>query len=117
MQKIMVKTHLIIKDIQNEYHMNWCGKLFDAKPALNENGMPTFVIIGSQSRMEINTIDINYLERCAKKLTSPKGRGAISVDKAYIYIKEVGGNEKLLGILTHKRVKTFAPMYDKVGYK
>lgn len=117
MQEIMVKTHLIVKDIHEEYHMNWCGKLFDAKPALNENGMPTFVIISSQSRMEINTIDINYLERCAKKLTSPKGRSAVSTDKAYIYIKEVGGNEKLLGILTHKRVKTFAPMYDKVGYK
>ena len=117
MQEIMVKTHLIIKDIHEEYDMNWCGKLFDAKPALNENGMPTFVIIGSQSRMELNTIDINYLERCAKKLTSPKGRSAISTDKAYVYIKEVGGNEKLLGILTHKRVKTFAPMYDKVGYK
>ena len=117
MQEIMVKTHLIIKDIHEEYNMNWCGKLFDTKPALNENGMPTFVIIGSQSRMELNTIDINYLERCAKKLTSPKGRSAVSTDKAYIYIKEVGGNEKLLGILTHKRVKTFAPMYDKVGYK
>ena len=117
MQEIMVKTHLIIKDIHEEYDINWCGKLFDAKPALNENGMPTFVIISSQSRVELNTIDINCLERCAKKLTSPKGRGAISVDKAYIYIKEVGGNEKLLGILTHKRVKTFAPMYDKVGYK
>ena len=113
----MVKTHLIIKDIQNEYHMNWCGKLFDAKPALNENDIPTFIIVGSQSRIELSTIDINYLERCAKKLTSPKGRGAVSIDKAYIYIKEVGGNEKLLGILTHKRVKTFAPMYDKVGYK
>ena len=117
MQEIMIKTHLIIKDIQNEYHMNWCGKLFDAKPALNENGMPTFIIISSQSRIELNTIDINYLERCAKKLTFPKGRDAVSVDKAYIYIKEVGGNEKLLGILTHNHVKSFAPMYDKVGYK
>lgn len=117
MQEIMVKTHLIIKDIQNEYHMNWCGKLFDAKPALNENGIPTFVIIGSQRRMELNTIDMNYLENCAKRLTSPKGRGAVSTDKARIYIKEVDGNEKLLGILTHKRVKTFAPMYDKVGYR
>ena len=117
MQEIMVKTHLIIKDIQNEYHMNWCGKLFDAKPALNENGMPIFIIISGQSRMELSTIDINYLEKCAKKLTSPKGRSAVSTDKAYVYIKEVGGNEKLLGILTHKRVKTFAPMYDKVGYK
>ena len=113
----MIKTHLIIKDIRDEYDMNWCGKLFDAKPALNENGMPIFVIIGSQRRMELNTIDMNYLENCAKRLTSPKGRGAVSTDKAYVYIKEVGGNEKLLGILTHKRVKTFAPMYDKVGYK
>ena len=117
MQEIMVKTHLIIKDIHEEYDMNWCGKLFDAKPALNENGMPIFIIIGSQSRMELSTIDMNYLENCAKRLTSPKGRGAVSTDKAYIYIKEISGNEKLLGILTHKRVKTFAPMYDKVGYK
>ena len=61
MQEIMVKTHLIIKDIHEEYNMNWCGKLFDAKHALNENGMPTFIIIGSQSRMEINTIDINTI--------------------------------------------------------
>lgn len=117
MQEIKVKTHLIITDIHEEYDMNWCGKLFDAKPSLNENGMPIFVIISSQSRIELSTIDINYLEKCAKKLTFPKGRGAISVDRAYIYIKEVNGNEKLLGILTHKRVKSFAPMYDKVGYK
>lgn len=117
MQEIMIKTHLIITDIHEEYHMNWCGKLFDAKPTLNENGMPIFVIIGSQSRMELSTIDMNYLEKCAKKLTYPKGRGAVSVDKAYIYIKEVDDNEKLLGILTHKRVKSFAPMRDKVGYR
>ena len=117
MQEIMVKTHLIIKDIQNEYHMNWCGKLFDAKPSIDENCMIMFIIINSQSRIELNTIDINYLEKCAKKLTSPKDRGTVSVDKPYIYMKEVSCNEKLLSILTHKRVKTFAPMYDKVGYK
>ena len=117
MQEIMVKTHLIITDIHEEYHMNWCGKLFDAKPALNEDGMPVFAIVGSKSRMEISTISMNHLENCAKRLTYPKGRGAVSTDKAYVYIKEVGGNEKLLGILTHKRVKSFAPMHDKVGYK
>ena len=117
MQEIMVKTHLIITDIHEEYHINWCGKLIDTKPALDKNGMPIFVIIGSQSRIEVSTIDINYLEKCAKKLTYPKGRGAISVDKAYIYIKEIGGHEKLLGILTHKRVKSFAPMHDKIGYR
>lgn len=117
MQEVAIKTHLIITDIHEEYHMNWCGKLFDTKPALNKEGLPMFIIIGSESRIEASTIDINYLEKCAKLLTHPKGRGAVSIDKAYIYIKEVDGNEKLLGILTHKRVKSFAPMYDKVGYR
>ena len=46
MQEIMVKTHLIITDIHEEYHMKWCGKLFDAKPALNKDGMPVFAIVG-----------------------------------------------------------------------
>ena len=115
MQEMMVKTHLIITDIHEEYHMNWCGKLFDAKPLFNEKGMPIFAIIGSQSRMNVSTLDINYLEECAKRLTHPKGRSAISSDVARIYIKEIDGNEKLLGVLTHKRVKSFAPMYDKTG--
>lgn len=116
MQEVMVKTHLIITDIHDEYYMNWCGKLIDTKPVFDENGKPKFVLISSQSRVEVNTIDINYLERLAKQLTCPKGRSAVSTDKTYIYIKEVDGNDKLLGILTHNRVKSFAPMHDKVGY-
>ena len=117
MQETLVKTHLIIKDIHNEYHMNWCGKIAETQPVINEDGLPTFIIIGSQSRLEINTISMKRLEECAKKLTHPKGRSAVSVDSAYIYILEKNGNEKLLGVLTHKRIKTFAPMYDKVGVK
>jgi hypothetical protein len=117
MQEIMVKTHLIITDIHEEYHMNWCGKLIDAKPVFDKNGLPIFIIISSKSRVEMSTVNMNHLENCAKRLTCPKGRKAMSTDKAYIYLKEVDGNEKLLGILTHKRVKSFAPMYDAVGYR
>lgn len=36
LSEIKIRTHLIITDIHEEYHINWCGKLFDAKPALNE---------------------------------------------------------------------------------
>ena len=50
MEEVAVKTHLIITDIHEEYHMNWCGKIFDAKPKL-KNGLPIFTIIGSQGRM------------------------------------------------------------------
>ena len=116
MQEVMVKTHLIITDIHDEYHMNWCGKVADARPKL-ENGKPLFIIIGTRGRMELNTIDMKQLERCAKLMTQPKGRSAVSVDTSRIYIKEVDGNDFLLGVMTHKNVKTFAPMFDKVGYK
>ena len=82
MQEVMVKTHLIITDIHEEYHMNWCGKLLDAKPIFNEKGMPIFAIIGSENRMNVSTLDMNYLEECAKRLTHPRGRSAISSDVA-----------------------------------
>ena len=115
MQELMIKTHLIIIDIHNEYHMNWCGKIANAKPLL-KNGLPVFVIISTRGRMELNTIDMKLIEKNAKLLTEPKGRAAVSTDTAHIYIKEVDGNEMLLGVMTHKNVKTFAPMYDKIGF-
>ena len=115
MQEIKVKTHLIIQDIHDEYHMNWCGKIAEAKPLL-KNGLPIFVIIGSKGRLELNTIDMKRIERNAKLLTRPKGHQAVTTDTARVYIKETDGNEMLLGVLTHKNVKTFAPVYDKVGY-
>ena len=115
MEEILVKTHLIITDIHDEYYMNWFGKIAEARPFL-KNGLPVFVIIGSGGRIELNTIDINQLERNAKLLTRPKGRTAITSDNAQIYIQEINGDLMPLGTLTHKKVKTFAPMYDKVGY-
>lgn len=117
MQEVMVKTHLIITDIHSEYHMKWCGKILDTKPLFNECGLPTFVIIGGEGRVVTNTINMKHLEELAKKMTHPKGRSAISTDSARIYIKEVDGNEKLIGVLFHNRVKTFAPMFDPVGFR
>lgn len=115
MQEVMIKSHLIITDIHNEYHMDWCGKIADAKPMLKD-GLPIFVIIGTRGRIELNTIDMKRIESAAKTLTYPKGKSAVSIDKARIYIKEEDGNDFLLGVMTHKNVKTFAPMFDKVGY-
>ena len=115
MQEIMVKTHLIITDIHDEYHMKWCGKINDANPLL-QDGLPLFIIIGTGGRIELNTIDMKRIEHAAKLLTKPKGRSSVSTDTSRIYIKEVDGNDFLLGVMTHKNIKTFAPMRDKVGY-
>ena len=65
MEEVAVKTHLIITDIHEEYHMNWCGKIFDAKPKL-KNGLPVFTIIGSRGRMEISTIDMKQKETAGR---------------------------------------------------
>lgn len=115
MQEIKVKTHLIITDIHDEYHMKWCGKLQGANSLLR-NGLPVFVVVGTRGRSEVNTIDMKLLEHTAKVLTAPRGRSSVSKDTAYVYLKEIDGSERLMGMLVHKNIKTFAPMYDKVGY-
>ena len=115
MQEVSVKTHLIITDIHDEYEMNWCGKIIGANPLLKD-GLPVFAVIGSKGRTELNTIDMNRIERAAKSLTRASGKSSVSIDTARVYLKEVDGTETLMGVLTHKNIKTFAPMFDKVGY-
>ena len=31
MNEVLVKTHLIITDIHEEYHIKWCGSIKDTK--------------------------------------------------------------------------------------
>ena len=112
-EKAVMNTRFICIDSQDEYCIKWHKKIIDTNPVFDKNGKLSFAIIGSQSRMEINTLDMNYLEKCAKLLTCPKGRSAISTDKAYIYIKEIDGKETMLGVLTHNRIKTFVPTNSK----
>ena len=57
MQEVMIKTHLIVTDVHEEYFVDWCGRIADAKPLL-VNGMPVFIIIGTGGRAELNTIDM-----------------------------------------------------------
>ena len=116
MNEVMVKTHLIITDVHEEYHINWCGSIKDTTPLL-KNGKPVFVIRSKEGAVEINTIDMKYLEDVAKKMTAPKGRSSLTTDTARINIKLIDGTEKTLGILTHNHIKHFAPMYDAVYYK
>lgn len=102
--------------MHNEYHMDWRGSILDAKPKI-EDGKPVFIIRSKQGAIEMNTTDAKYLERVAKKMTEPRGRSAVTTDKAVIYLKQIDGTEKLMGVLTHNKVKKFAPMYDSVNYR
>ena len=116
MKEIMVKTHLIITDIHEEYSMKWCGSIIDTKPLI-KNGKPIFIIRSKMGAIEMNTVDMKYLEEVAKDMTAPRGRSAITTDVARINIKQVDNTEKTIGILTHNHIKKFAPMYDAVYYK
>lgn len=109
-----VKTHLIVTNQYEEYSVKWHRRLLDSNPKLI-NGVPLFILIRhSGGRMELNTIDLPYLEKAAKKFTFPRGRGSVTTDKTDIYIKEVDGNEKLMATVTHNHIRKYAPMYDEI---
>lgn len=111
MEKV-TNTRFICIGCDDNFQMKWIKKIIDTNPSFDGDKL-SFVIIGSNSRIEISTMDFNRLENVAKQITVPKGRSAISTDKAYIYIKEVGGVETLMGVLTHNRIKTFVPVNSK----
>ena len=115
MSEVMLKTHLICTKVSDEYEIKWCGKLVDARPLL-KNGWPIFIIVGTDGRMELNTIDIKTIEHCAKSLSHPRGREAITSDCARIYLLEEDGNERLMGKVFHNHVKQYQQMYDKFEY-
>ena len=117
MHETLVKTHLIITDIHEEYYVNWCGSIANTQPII-ENGKPIFVISNrTMGQVEVNTTDMKYLEDIAKRMTAPKGRASVTTDNDNIYIKQIDGSKKLLGVVVHDHIKNFAPMYDKVYCK
>lgn len=115
MAEVLVKTHLVVTDVHEEYDINWCGRILDVRPKI-KNNMPVFVVVSSRGRMEVNTTDMQRVERCAKLLTAPRGRQAVTTDTARIFIVEENENEALMGVLTHNHVKSYAPMFDKVDF-
>lgn len=115
MQEVMLKTHLICSDVHEEYFVKWCGKLMDAQPLL-KNDLPIFIVVGSDGRMELNTIDIKMIEKCAKSLSHPRGREAITSDCARIYLLEEDGSERLMGKVFHNHVKQYQQMFDRFEY-
>lgn len=114
-EDVRIKTHLIVTDVHEEYAIKWHGRIIDTKPEL-KNGKPIFIVMTSERRVELNTLDMKQIEDCAKRLTRPRGRAAITADQALIFIREVDGTETNIGSVTHTHVKKYAPMYDKVGY-
>ena len=116
MEEVLIKTHLIVTDVHEEYHFDWTGRIIDTKPKF-ENNKPIFIVVGGNGRMELNTTDMTRVEKCAKLVSYPRGRSAVTTDVVRILIKQEDDSEILLGTLTHNHVKTFAPMYDKVGWR
>lgn len=116
MGEVKIFSHLIVRDVHEEYSIRWLGRMLDTKPLL-KNGKPVFVIVGGGGRMELNTTDMARIEKCAKMCTQPRGRSAVTSDTARIYLVEEDETEKLMGVLTHDHVKEFAPMHDIVYYK
>ena len=115
MSEVMLKTHLICTDVHEEYSIKWCGKLLDVKPLI-KNGLPIFIVVGSDGRMELNTLDVKMIEKCAKSLSHPRGRESITSDSVRIYIVEEDGTETLMGKVFHNHVRQYQQMFDRFEY-
>ena len=113
MEEKLVKTHLIVTNIENNYSIKWVKTIKETRPVFKNNKL-VFIIVGGNGRMEVNTNDMTRVEKCAKMMSYPKGRTAVTSDFVRISIKQEDESEVLIGILTHTRVKTFAPMFDKI---
>lgn len=70
----------------SNFKVNWATRLMDTQPVL-KNGMPTFYIISKEGRLEMNTMDMNALEKKAKLMCDPTGRGKFQSDKVLIYLQ------------------------------
>lgn len=116
MEERLVKTHLIVTSTHEEYDIKWLGRLIDTNPLLKD-GLPTFVLVSKEKRVELTTLDMNFIETMAKRITNPHGRAAVTTDKTFIYIKEIGGKETCIGVVVHRHIKSYAPMYDRIGYR
>ena len=115
MQEVMLKTHLICTGISEEYFVKWCGKLANVNPFL-KNDLPIFIIVGADGRMELNTIDIKTIEKCAKNLSHPRGRESFTTDCVRIYMLDENENEVLMGKVFHNHVKQYQQMFDRFEY-
>lgn len=112
---VKINTHPIVVGSHEEYHIDWCGKIIDTHPKI-ENSMPIFFIRGNDGGMEISTLDMKMLEHVAQKMTNPCGVGSVTSDKAYIYIVEEDDTKTLLGIVTHNHIREYRRMFDEFEY-
>lgn len=111
---MLVKTHLITTDQYDEFDVRWVKKLSSQKPLFDNNGNLQFAVLSNKGRLEVHTFDLAYLESQAKKFTWPRGRKAITTDKARIYLKTEDGDEVLMAIITHDHIRKYSPMYDEL---
>lgn len=111
--KVMMKTHLIVTEQSDEYDIKTHKRIIDTCPKFY-NDKFLFIIITGEKRLEIKSLNINDAINLAKKVTMPRGRTAVTTDKARIYIDCADGGEVLLTTVTHNHIKKFAPMFDPV---
>lgn len=78
--------HFIKTGQDSNFDVKWATRLMDTQPVLN-NGVPTFYIISKAGRVEMNTMDMNALEKKAKLMCDPSGRGSYKSDTVRIYLK------------------------------
>ena len=110
---MLVKTHLIVTGQSDNFKTEWKKSILSIEKPILTDGLLNYVIVTKEKRVEMKELDPMKVEKCAKKLTWPRGRGALTTDLAKIYVKTERG-EELIGIVTHNHIRDYAPMFDEI---
>ena len=64
MEEVSIKTHLIVTDIHEEYHIDWCGKIMDANPKF-KNNKPIFIKEKDGNEKLLGILTHNHIKQYA----------------------------------------------------
>lgn len=112
-EKEELQTRWIVTDVEDSYSVKWIKTMKEIYPMFKNNKF-IFIVVGGNGRMEINTNDMTRVEKCAKMMSYPKGRAAVTSDTVRIFVRQQDESEVLMGFLKHERAKTFAPIIERI---
>jgi hypothetical protein len=87
----VTNARLICIGCDDHFQMKWIRKIIDTNPSFDGDKL-SFVIIGSNSRIEISTMDFNRLENVAKRITAQK------VGRQFLPIRLISILKKLVAV-------------------
>lgn len=109
------KVSFICTGRDEDYSVNWFNATNNSEDAkVSPRGNTLFIMANEDGRTTVETNDLMYVIKLAKRKTHPKGRGKQSIGRVYVYwIGKDTNKEYLVAVVTQTVTRHFRPIYPK----